>query len=124
MHCVTYGRYTKEGIHGLVTHPQSRAEAVGRLLKSFGGKLVSFHMMLGGEIDFFMVSEMPNDIVGGFLLINTMLVRASGSVEYITTLPAFRAEDAVKHMKKAKKLMDDRTYQAPAATDFFPREGL
>jgi hypothetical protein len=40
---VTYGKYSKEGIQGLIAKPQNRSESVGKLVKAFGGTLVSHY---------------------------------------------------------------------------------
>ena len=42
-----------------------------------------------------------------------MLVRASGAIESIATVPALRAEDAVTQMQKAQQMASAMAYQAP-----------
>ena len=109
----SYGKISKEGIQGLIANPQNRAEPVRKLLEAYGGKLVSYHMMLNGDMDFFIVSEIPDDKIAEVALINAMLVRGSGAIETITTVPAMRAEDAVTQMKKAQQMAEAMTYEAP-----------
>ena len=46
-------------------------------------------------------------------MIDAMLVRASGAIESITSVPAVRAEDAVPFMQKAQQLAEAMTYKAP-----------
>jgi len=120
---VTYGRFSKEGIQGMIANPQNRAGAVEKLMKAYKGKLISYHLLLNGEIDFFIVSDIPAGGVADLGLVNALLVRGSGSIERITTVPAYRAEDAKPLMQRAQQMISDRTYNAPAVHDYFPREG-
>ncbi len=53
----TYGKISQEGIKGLIAEPQNRAEPVGKLIEALGGKLVSYHLLLNAEIDFFIISD-------------------------------------------------------------------
>lgn len=113
---VSYGKIAKEGIQGIIANPQNRAEPVAKLLEAYGGRLISYHMMLNGDIDFFIVSDIPDDKIAEVALINAMLVRGSGAIESITTVPAMRAEDAVPQMQKAQQMAAAMTYEAPTRT--------
>jgi hypothetical protein len=53
---VGYGKISKEGVQGLLDNPINRAEVLKKLLKAYGGKLVSNHMLMNGSIDFFIIS--------------------------------------------------------------------
>ncbi len=97
----------------MVANPQNRAEAVGKLVKAFGGKLISYHLLLNGDIDFFIVYGIPDDKLADSLLITPMLVRGSGAIESVTTVPAMRAEDAVPQMQIAQQMASAMTYEAP-----------
>lgn len=119
----SYGRFSKEGIQGMITNPQNRAGAIERLMEAYKGKLISYHLLLNGDIDFFIVSDIPDDRVADLGLVNALLVRGSGSIETITSVPAYRAEDAIPLMQRARQMTSDRTYSAPAAYGYFPREG-
>jgi uncharacterized protein with GYD domain len=110
---VSYGKITKEGIQGMVANPQNREEAVGKLLEAYGGKLVSYHLLLNGDIDFFIVSDIPDDKIADVALVNAMLVRGSGAIESIATVPAMRAKDAVSQMQKAQEMASAMAYEAP-----------
>jgi hypothetical protein len=46
-------------------------------------------------------------------MVNAMLVRASGGIQSITSVPAVRAEDAVPIMQKAQKMAAAMAYKAP-----------
>ena len=111
---VSYGKFSPQGIKAIVDNPQNRADAVAKLLKAYGGELVSYHLILNGDIDFFIVSDIPADKYEDINLVNAMLVRGSGAIRSISTVPALRAEDAVSKMEKAKRMMEAMTYQAPS----------
>lgn len=110
---VSYGKIAKEGIQGMVAKPQNREKAIGKLLEAYGGKMISYHLLFNGDIDFFIVSDIPDDKLADITLVNAMLVRGSGAVESITTVPAMRAKDAVSQMQKAQKMASAMAYEAP-----------
>jgi len=112
----SYGKLSQEGVKGMIAEPQNRAVAVGKLVQALGGKLISYHMLLNGEIDFFIVSDMPEDKIADVAMVNTMLVRGSGAIKSITSVPAVRAEDAVPIMLKAQKMSAAMAYKAPSKT--------
>ena len=111
---VSYGKFSKEGIQGLIATPQNRAEPVGKLLEAYGGSLISYHFVLCGDIDFIIFSDIPDDKMSDIALVNSMLVRGSGAIETITTVPAMSAEDAVLQMKKAQQMAEGMTYEKPS----------
>jgi uncharacterized protein with GYD domain len=86
------------------------------LLKAYGGKLISYYLFLNGDIDFIIVSDIPDDKIADLTLVNAMLVRASGAIESIATVPTLRAEDAVPQMQRAQQMASAMTYQAPTKT--------
>jgi uncharacterized protein with GYD domain len=105
-----------KGVKGMIAEPQNRAVAVGKLVQALGGKLISYHLLLNGEIDFFIVTDMPEDKIADVAMVNTMLVRGSGAIKSITSVPAVRAEDAVPIMQKAQKMSAAMAYKAPSKT--------
>jgi len=113
MFWVSYGKVSQDGIKGMISNPQNREEAVGKLLEAYGGKLVSYHLLLNGDIDFFIVSDIPDDKIADVALVNAMLVRGSGAIESIATVPAMRAKDAVPQMQKAQEMASAMVYEAP-----------
>jgi uncharacterized protein with GYD domain len=110
---VSYGKVSQEGIKGMVANPENRAEAVGKLLEALGGKLVSYHMLLNGDIDFIIVSDIPDDKIANVALITPMLVRGSGAIESVATVPAMTAADAVPQMQQAQQMAAAMAYKAP-----------
>ena len=113
---VSYGRVSQEGMKGMVANPQNREEAVGKLVEGLGGKMISYHLLLNGDIDFIIVTDFSADKFEESLLINSMLTRASGAIESVTTVPAMRAADAVSQMKKAQQMASAMLYDAPSKT--------
>lgn len=111
---LSYGKFSKEGIQGLIAEPQNRAEPVSKLLKAYGGNLISYYFVLNGDIDFIIFSDIPEDKTEDIALINTMLVRGSGAVETITTVNVMSAENAVKQMKKAQQMAAAMVYEKPS----------
>lgn len=109
----SYGKITQEGVKGMITEPQNRAEVVGKLVAALGGKLISYHFLLNGEFDYFIVTDMPEDKIAEVAMVNSMLVRGSGGIQSITSVPAVRAEDAVPIMQKAQKMAAAMAYKAP-----------
>ena len=98
----------------MISNPQNREEAVGKLLEAYGGKLISYHMLLNEDIDFFIVSDIPDDKMADITLVNAMLVRGSGAIESIATVPAMRAKDAMSQMQKAQEMVSAMAYEAPS----------
>ena len=56
----------------------------------------------------------PDEKISDVALVNSMLVRASGAIESVTTVPAVTAEDAVPQMRKAQEMAAAMAYKAPA----------
>ena len=111
----SYGRISKDGMNGMLNNPHNRAEAVGKLLEAYGGKLVSYHMLMNGDVDFFIISDIPDDKIADVAIVNSMLVRTYGAIETVTTVPAIRAEDAIPHMQKAKEMATAMVYASPVS---------
>lgn len=111
---ISYGKMSSEGIKGLVTEPQDRAEAVAKLVNAYGGEMLSYHMLFSGEIDFIIVSEIPEERAKDLSLVNALVVRGAGGVESVTTVPAMRAQDAMTQMQKAKDILAAMAYRTPA----------
>jgi len=64
-----------------------------RLAGSFWREMISYHSTLFGDINFFIVSEIPNNKIEGAAVFNAMLNRRLGANAAITTVPVINAED-------------------------------
>jgi uncharacterized protein with GYD domain len=109
----SYGRISQDGVKAILSNPTNRAEAIGKLIEAYGGKLISYHMLMNGDVDFFIISEMPDDKITDVAFVNALLVRGYGAIENITTVPAIRAEDALPHMRKASEMASAMVYASP-----------
>ena len=63
-------------------------------------------MLLNGDIDFFIVTDFPADKFEENLLVNSMLVRGSGAIESVATVPAMRAANAEAQKRKRGQIFD------------------
>ena len=113
---VSYGKVSQEGMKGILMNPPNREEAVGKLVEGLGGKLNSYYTLLNGDMDFIIITDFPADKFEESLLINSMLVRGSGAIKSVATVPAMRAADAVPQMMKAQQMASAMLYEAPSKT--------
>jgi uncharacterized protein with GYD domain len=113
---VSYGKVSQEGMKGMIANPQNREKAVAKMVEGLGGKLISYHLLLNGDIDYIIIADVPTDKFEENLLVNSMLVRASGAIESVTSVPAMRAADAETQMKKAQQMASAVLYEAPSKT--------
>ena len=111
---VTYGKFSKEGIQGLIAKPQNRAEPVGKLVEALEGQLISHHFVLNGDIDFIIFTDQPDDKLVDIAHVNAILVRGSGAIETLTTVPAISAENGVSQMKRAQQMAAAMVYEKPS----------
>jgi uncharacterized protein with GYD domain len=101
---ISQGRYTREAIQGMIERPEDRAEAVEKLCKAVGAKLLN-HYITFGEYDFLVILEAEGpmtDTMGAMLA-----VASTGTVTDLKTTIAVRSSEAMKAMEKAKTAMKD-----------------
>jgi uncharacterized protein with GYD domain len=101
---ISQGRYTREAIQGMINSPEDRAEAVEKLCKAVGAKLVN-HYVTFGDYDFLVILESDGpvtDAMGALLA-----AAATGGVTDLKTTIAIKSSDAMKAMEKAKTAMKD-----------------
>ena len=87
---ISQGRYTREAIKGMIGKPEDRSEAVGKLLKNVGGKLLSYYVTFG-EYDFLLVCEAPNEQA---MASAVLAAAAGGGVSDLRTTVALTGKDA------------------------------
>jgi hypothetical protein len=63
--------------------------------------------------NFIIVSDIPDDKIANVALITPMLVRGSGAIESVATVPAMTAADAVPQMQQAQQMAAAMAYKAP-----------
>ncbi|MFN3657665.1 MAG: GYD domain-containing protein [Pseudolabrys sp.] len=88
---ITQGRYTREGIKGMIVKPEDRADAVARLLSKVGGRLIGYYVTFG-EYDFLSIAEAPNEVQMGAALL------AAGSHGGVTDLRTTVAMTSIEAM--------------------------
>jgi len=94
---MTQFAYTPEAWTALVRSPEDRSEAVGRLLESMGGRLLSYYNSFG-EYDGMMIFEAPDDNTAGA---GVMAAVTHGHIQAIKTTTLLSVEDALGAMRKA-----------------------
>jgi uncharacterized protein with GYD domain len=99
---ISQGRYTREGIQGMVNKPEDRAEAVEALCKSVGAKLLG-HYITFGDYDFLVIIEADGPVTD--MMAALFSVGATGGVTDLKTTMAVRSSDAIRAMEKAKTVM-------------------
>jgi uncharacterized protein with GYD domain len=87
---ISRGCYTVDAVRGMISAPENREEAVAKLLKEFGGRLISYYLTFG-EFDWLLVAEFPNEKLVSSAILAAV---AGGSVTNVQTTVALTAKDA------------------------------
>lgn len=97
---ITQGNYTQSAMKGMIDNPDDREAAVGALMTSIGGKLLSYYMTTG-EYDFLLVAEADNvtSMMSGLLIAG-----ATGGVTNLKTTSALTMSEGRKAMETANKV--------------------
>jgi uncharacterized protein with GYD domain len=53
---IVQGRWSPDGVKGMLAHPEDRADALKKLYDAIGGKLISYYVTFS-EYDFLVVAE-------------------------------------------------------------------
>ncbi len=102
---MTQFAYTAEAWAALAKKPENRTEAISKLLKHFGGRLVSVYFSFG-EYDGVLITEGPDEVSVTAALIAAI---SAGHVKATKTTVLLTAEQAVEAMRKAGGV----SYKAP-----------
>jgi uncharacterized protein with GYD domain len=57
---ISRGRFTSDAVKGMLAKPEDREEAVGKLFKSVGGKLIGWYLTFGHH-DWLVIGEFPDE---------------------------------------------------------------
>ena len=57
---MSQGRFTQNALTGMLTNPEDRREAVGKLFEQAGGRLIGWWTMFG-EYDWVLIAEVPDE---------------------------------------------------------------
>jgi len=96
---ITQGRYTTQGLKGLVAKPEDRMAEVKGLIERSGGKLIDYYITFG-EYDFIIISEGPDPIA---TLSSLCIAGAGSSVTDTKTTIGFTTADAKRGYEMAAK---------------------
>jgi uncharacterized protein with GYD domain len=106
---ITQGRYTKDGLKGMIATPQDRTEAMNRLLAQVGGKVIAYYLT-SGDYDFLMISEGPSWEEG----VPATIVAAAGTgVSDLKTVMALNSAQMKNAFAKAGSIA--ASYRSPGA---------
>jgi len=76
----------------MMSAPENREEAIAKLLKEPGGRLISYYVTLG-EFDWLLIAEFPNEKIATSAILVAM---AGGSVTNVQTTVAMTSKDAIE----------------------------
>src|SRR5215831_466656 len=97
---MTQGGYTQSAVTEMIARPESRAEAVERIITAAGGKLHSYYMTFG-EYDFLSIIEAPDEKT---VLAALAVSAAGGGVTDLKTTVAVNSADMRDAFERAKSL--------------------
>jgi uncharacterized protein with GYD domain len=96
---ISRGRFTSNAIKGMLAKPEDREEAVAKLFKNAGGKLIGWYLTFGHH-DWLAIGEFPDEKAAASAV---LAAAAGGSLSDIETTVAMTAKDAVATFKSAGK---------------------
>ena len=98
---ITQGRFTQQGIRGLLDKPEDRREAAEAVMRAGGFRLIDYYVTLG-EYDFLIIAEGPDELPASLLA-----VAASGMVSDFKTCVAYSTADLKKAAEKGSAILKD-----------------
>jgi uncharacterized protein with GYD domain len=96
---ISRGRFTSDAIKGMLAKPEDREEAVAKLFKSVGGKLIGWYLTFGHH-DWMSIGEFPDEKAAASAI---LAAAAGGSLSDIETTVAMTAKDAAATFESAGK---------------------
>jgi uncharacterized protein with GYD domain len=97
---LTRGNYSDHAFQGMLKHPEDRHDAVEKLMKSAGGKMLNYYVTMG-EYDFLVISEFDSGVDVAAAL---MVAAGTGGVRSLNTTAAMTTADAKAAEAKARKI--------------------
>ena len=96
---ISRGWYTADAVKSMLARPENREEAVAKLFKSVGGKLIGWYLTFG-HYDWLVIGEFPDEKAAA----SAMLAAAGGgSLSDVETTVAMTAKDAFTTFESASK---------------------
>ena len=93
------GRFTPDAVKGMLAKPENREDAVAKLFKSTGGKLIGWYLTMGRH-DWLAIGEFPNEKAAASAI---LAAAAGGSLSDIETTVAMTAKEAHATFEAASK---------------------
>jgi uncharacterized protein with GYD domain len=103
--------YSDEAVSGMLMHPADRATAVTKLIEGAGGRLESFHWVLG-PFDVAVVVDMPDS---QSMAATALAVIASHSLKRFESYELISHQDIAGVEEKAREV--SKSYQPPGHED-------
>jgi uncharacterized protein with GYD domain len=100
---ISRGRFTSDAVKGMLAKPENREEAVAKLFKSVGGRLVGWYLTFGHH-DWLCIGEFPDEKAAASAV---LAAAAGGSLSDIETTVAMTSQDAAATFKSAGKAAKD-----------------
>src|SRR3981189_1813056 len=96
---ISRGRFTSDAVKGMLAKPENREEAVAKLFKSVGGRLIGRYLHFGTH-DWMAIGEFPAEKAAASAI---LAGAAGGSLSDIETTVAMTAKDAHATFQSARK---------------------
>ena len=87
---ISRGRFTSDAVKGMLAKPENREEAVAKLFKSVGGRLIGWYLTFGHH-DWLAIGEFPDEKTAASAV---LAAAAGGSLSDVETTVAMTAKDA------------------------------
>jgi len=100
---ISRGRFTSDAVKGMLGKPENREEAVAKLFKSVGGKLIGWYLTFGPH-DWLVIGEFPDDKAAASAV---LAAAAGGSLSDIETTVAMTSKEAHATFEAAGKAAKD-----------------
>jgi uncharacterized protein with GYD domain len=100
---ISRGRFTSDAVKGMLANPENREEAVARLFKNVGGRLIGWYLTFGDH-DWMAIGEFPHEKAAASAI---LAAAAGGSLSHIETTVAMTAKDAHATFEAAGKVAKD-----------------
>jgi uncharacterized protein with GYD domain len=97
---ITRGNYSDHAFQGMLKKSEDRHDAVEKLFKSAGGKMLALYVTMG-EYDFLTIAEFDDEKDAVSAL---MVAAGTGGVRNLNTTVAMTTADARKAEDKARKI--------------------
>src|SRR6266852_6826844 len=78
---ISRGRFTSDAVKGMLAKPENREEAVAKLFKSVGGRLIGWYLTFGHH-DWMAIGEFPDEKAAASAI---LAAAAGGSLSEIET---------------------------------------